>query len=215
MNFIKRIYRKIRRILHPNEKLTPELVLERKKREDYEFLLASGVETELGYVTLLGKPIIHKAPHSKIKIGPNVILASESQFNVAGINHPCILATLAEGAEIDIAEGVGMSGTSVCCVEKISIGKNTLCGVNTNIWDTDFHCLDAALRKAQKEPLQAAHGAIAIGDDVWLGANVTVLKNVKIGKNTIIGASSLVNRDIPSCVIAAGNPAQVTKTIEK
>ena len=47
---------------------------------------------------------------------------------------------------------------------------------------------------------------IIIDDDVWLGKGVTVLPGVKIGKGSVIGANSLVNKNIPSYKLAAGNP---------
>ncbi len=56
---------------------------------------------------------------------------------------------------------------------------------------------------------------ITIGNKVWIGANVTVLPGVTIGNNTIIGAGSVVNKDIPDNVIAAGNPCKVIRSITK
>lgn len=53
---------------------------------------------------------------------------------------------------------------------------------------------------------------IIIGDDVWIGANVTVLDGVTIGNGTIIGANSIVVDNIPPYSIAVGNPARVIKT---
>lgn len=57
-------------------------------------------------------------------------------------------------------------------------------------------------------------GGITVGDHVWIGANATILPGVRIGSNTIIGAGSVVTRDIPDGVIAAGNPARVLKQKE-
>ncbi|MGV6806951.1 MAG: acyltransferase [bacterium] len=54
-------------------------------------------------------------------------------------------------------------------------------------------------------------GGIEIEDDVWLGFGVVVLDNVKIGQGSIIGAGSVVTRDIPAGVVAAGSPARVIK----
>ena len=54
---------------------------------------------------------------------------------------------------------------------------------------------------------------IIIGNNVWLGFDVVVLKGVTIGDGAIIGAKSVVTRDIPAWSIAAGNPAQVVKYI--
>ena len=52
-----------------------------------------------------------------------------------------------------------------------------------------------------------------MGNNVWFGANVSVLPGVTIGDNTIIGAGSVVNKDIPSGVIAVGNPCRVIREI--
>lgn len=52
---------------------------------------------------------------------------------------------------------------------------------------------------------------IHIGDRVWIGMNVTILKGVKIGDGAIIGAGALVNRDVPAGCLAAGVPARVIK----
>lgn len=54
---------------------------------------------------------------------------------------------------------------------------------------------------------------IAIGNNVWLGANVTVLPGVTIGDNAVIGAGSVVTKDIPANVVAVGNPCRVVKKI--
>ena len=57
-------------------------------------------------------------------------------------------------------------------------------------------------------------GCIEIGDNVFIGANTTVLYNVKIGSNVVVGAGSLVNKDIPDNTIAAGCPAKVIGTFD-
>lgn len=54
-------------------------------------------------------------------------------------------------------------------------------------------------------------GPIVIGNDVWLGMNVVILPGLKIGDNVIVGANSVVTKDLPSNVIAAGNPCRVIR----
>ena len=54
---------------------------------------------------------------------------------------------------------------------------------------------------------------ITIGNNVWIGGNVVVMPGVHIGDNTIIGSGSVVTKDIPSDVIAAGNPCKVIRKI--
>jgi len=54
---------------------------------------------------------------------------------------------------------------------------------------------------------------ITIGDNVWLGGNVTVLPGVRIGSGSVIGAGSVVTRDIPENVVAVGNPCRVLRAV--
>lgn len=58
-------------------------------------------------------------------------------------------------------------------------------------------------------------GAVFIGDNVFIGVQSTILKGVHIGNNVIIGANSLVNRDIPDNVVAAGNPCKIIMTLDQ
>lgn len=58
-------------------------------------------------------------------------------------------------------------------------------------------------------------GKIKIGDNVFIGANATVLPNVIIGNNAIIGANSVVTKDVPEGVVVVGNPARVICTVEE
>ena len=90
----------------------------------------------------------------------------------------------------------------------ITIGDNVLLGPKIGLY-TANHALD---------PRERAAGAcrarpITIGDDVWLGGNVTVLPGVTIGSGTVIGGGSVVTRSIPPGVIAAGNPARVIRNV--
>ena len=54
---------------------------------------------------------------------------------------------------------------------------------------------------------------ITVGDNVWIGGNVVVLPGVTIGSNSVIGAGSVVTKDIPSNVVAVGNPCKVIKEL--
>ena len=74
---------------------------------------------------------------------------------------------------------------------------------------TPGHPTDAETRNAGPE----FGMPITIGNSVWLGANVTVNPGVTIGDNTVIGSGSVVTKDIPSNVIAVGNPCRVLREI--
>ncbi len=102
------------------------------------------------------------------------------------INHNCVIL---DGAQVTFGDNVFIAMN--CC------------------FTTAGHPLDRELRN---KGLEYAY-PIKVGKNVWIGASVTVLPGVTIGDNAVIGAGSLVNRDIPSGVVAAGNPCRVLHEI--
>ena len=91
---------------------------------------------------------------------------------------------------------------------KVVFGDNVFIGPNCGFY-TAGHPLDAERRN---EGLEYAK-PITVGNNVWFGGNVCVLPGVTIGDNVVIGAGSVVNKDIPSNVVAAGNPCKVIKNL--
>jgi len=92
---------------------------------------------------------------------------------------------------------------------KIVIGNNVLIGPRVNIISYNHNYMNAnILIKKQKCNTKE----IIIEDDVWIGANTTILYGVKIGKGAVVGANSLVTKDIEPYTINVGSP---TKTIGK
>lgn len=91
---------------------------------------------------------------------------------------------------------------------KIIFGDNVLIAPNCSFY-TAGHPLDA---KRRGEYLEYAY-PICVGDNVWFGGNCVVLPGVTIGSNVVIGAGSVVKNDIPSGVLAFGNPCKVHRPI--
>lgn len=92
----------------------------------------------------------------------------------------------------------------------IKIGDYTLIGPNTQIY-TACHSLDA---KERKENIEYGK-PVTIGNNVWIGGGSILLPGVTIGNDSVIGAGSIVTKDIPSGVIAVGNPCKVVREITK
>jgi len=93
-------------------------------------------------------------------------------------------------------------------VASIAIGDDVQIGPNVQLL-TPTHPVDPDARRAKWEAAEP----IAIGANVWLGGGVIVLPGVTIGENTVVGAGSIVTKDLPSNVVAAGNPARVVRSI--
>jgi maltose O-acetyltransferase len=90
---------------------------------------------------------------------------------------------------------------------EVSVGDFTQFGPGVQIL-TPLHPMDAELRRSQEfgKPVE-------IGSDVWVGGGALILPGVRIGSRTVIGAGSVVTRDLPGDVFAAGNPCRVIRTI--
>lgn len=90
---------------------------------------------------------------------------------------------------------------------KVSFGDNVFIGPNCGFYAAT-HPIDKDVRKELEYSKP-----IKVGNDVWIGGGVTVLPGVTIGDNVVIGAGSVVTKDIPSNVVAYGNPCRVVKNI--
>ena len=91
----------------------------------------------------------------------------------------------------------------------VRIGDFTLFGPAVQIY-TPLHPFDAQQRRREE------YGkAIEVGSDVWVGGGAIVLGGVRIGSRSVIGAGSVVTRDVPAGVFAAGNPCRVIRTISE
>lgn len=92
---------------------------------------------------------------------------------------------------------------------KISIGNNVFVGPNTCITTASHPIIP-------EERLEASFGKpVTIGNDVWIGANCTILPGVNIGDGSVIGAGSVVTKDIPERVVAVGNPCKVLRKVSE
>lgn len=95
--------------------------------------------------------------------------------------------------------------TFLDAIESLKIGNHCAIGPGCYITDHD-HGLDLSVPPLEQPMISKP---TKIGDRVWIGANVTILKGVTIGNDTVVGAGSVVTKDLPEKVIAVGVPAKV------
>lgn len=160
-------------------------------------------------IKFFGIPVIIKSKDSSIEIGDNLIVNSSFLSNLVGLYSRSIIIAR-NGGKIEIGSNVGISGTTIYCREKITIGSNTMIGGNTKIVDNDFHPSDPEAR-AKNPNKNMGIKPVKIGSNVFIGCNCLILKGAEIGSNSTIGAGSVVCGKIPDNCIAAGNPAKIVK----
>lgn len=92
----------------------------------------------------------------------------------------------------------------------ISLGNGVMIGPNVTILggDHDFQVLGKRTRDVRKH---GARADIVLEDDVWCGANVTILKGVRIGEGSVVGAGSVVVKSLPPYTVCVGNPCRPKK----
>ena len=113
-----------------------------------------------------------------------------------------------KGIEIGSRSGIG----KYCRVpNNIKIGNNVMMGPNCWILDTATHKHDRIDIPMIDQGRTNSGLRTEIGDDVWIGRECLVIGGKKIGSHTIIGARSVVSKDVPDYVVAAGNPIRVVK----
>ena len=109
-----------------------------------------------------------------------------------------------KGATLTLGGGYVNHNLNLSCFESITIGKGVVISENVTIRDSDDHTIVSS-----DKPMTLP---IVIGDHVWIGMNVTILKGVKIGNGAIIAAGAVVTKDVPDNALAGGVPAKVLKT---
>lgn len=93
-------------------------------------------------------------------------------------------------------------------IANVKIGDNVMFGPRVGLY-TAGHPIDVIIRNEHYE-----YGKpITIGNNVWVGGNVVINPGVTIGDNVVIGSGAIVTKDIPSNVIAVGNPCKVLREI--
>lgn len=158
---------------------------------------APGLYLEGGMPLVMGK--------LRIRLGRDVRMSGVSTLSGRGASADPVLEV---GDNVDIGWQ-----NNIAVGTRISLGNNVRLAGRVHLAGYPGHPMDAADRAAGLPCTEDQIGDIVIEDDVWLATGVTVLAGVRIGRGTVVGAGSLVTRDLPPNVIAAGNPARVIRSL--
>jgi acetyltransferase-like isoleucine patch superfamily enzyme len=149
-------------------------------------------------VRVWGAPLINN--RGRLLIGDRVRLASTVSTLQLGVGPEGILEI---GDRVLINHGCSIGATKL-----VRIGERCNIGSEVILMDNAFHQLDPERRNEQPPA-----APVILEPNVWLAARVIVLPGVTIGENSAIGAGSVVTRDIPANVLAAGVPAKVIRSL--
>ena len=156
-----------------------------------------------------GSPIIVQPV---LFVGPgSIVLGEDVEFGWRRSNafHTgyCHLEVSTPDSTIEIGDGAQINNNAFIKSEGpgIRIGARALLGSEVTIYDSDFHDLHPDRRRGG----QPSMAAVELGENVFVGDRVLILKGVRIGADSVIGAGSVVTSSIPAGMIAAGNPARV------
>ncbi len=114
------------------------------------------------------------------------------------------------GAKLSLGSGYMNHDCVIDCFDSISIGHHVVISERVVLRDSDNHVIKDVKGMELEKPVVTA--PIEIGDHVWIGMNVIVLKGVTIGEGSVVAAGSVVNKDVPPHCLVAGVPAKVVKT---
>jgi acetyltransferase-like isoleucine patch superfamily enzyme len=149
-------------------------------------------------VRLWGVPAISN--QGQLLIGDRVRLASGISTLELSVGPD---GTLQIGDRVLINHGCSIGATKL-----VRIGERCNIGSQSILIDNAFHELDPDRRDQQPDS-----APVVLEENVWLAARVIVLPGVTIGKNSVVGAGSVVTKDIPPNVLAAGIPARVVRPL--
>jgi acetyltransferase-like isoleucine patch superfamily enzyme len=167
---------------------------------------------------LIRMPILYIFNKGKIKFHRIQIISPKARIRVGNrgsieIGRKC---TFEEGTLIRATNGIISIGdsvyinrnTNIVARQSIIIGSGVTIGPNVCIYDHDHNF---KVRNNHSEPFRTQ--PINIGQNVWIGANVIILKGVSIANNCVIGAGTIVNKNLSSNTLAFQNRDMITKEI--
>ena len=165
-------------------------------------------------VIFKGMPKIEIASGAKVVLGKGVMINSSNRGYHLNMHSPVKLKADRDGAIISVGEKTRIHGSCIHAYRSVVVGKNCLIAANCQIFDGNAH--QVSFENVENRLNTRDDGKpIIIEDYVWIGANSLILPGVRIGCGSIIAAGSVVTKDVPPMVIAAGNPAKTVKTAEQ
>jgi acetyltransferase-like isoleucine patch superfamily enzyme len=148
-----------------------------------------------------------------IRLGRGCRMQSGFAGNPVGEGHRLSL-WVGPGGRLELGDGVGLSNSTIVCMEAVSIEDEALVGGGCRIYDTDFHSLDSEERRRPGNP-GARTAAVAVRRRAFVGGHSILLKGTVVGEGSVVGAGSVVRGVVPARQVWAGNPARFVRELRR
>lgn len=152
--------------------------------------------------------------HPSFKIGTENFfdISQNATFNIEEnvIINQSNFITVKSGAKLNIGKNTYITRATISCLGEISIGENCILGEGMKIFDHNHQYIKNPFSVSKTE---FNIGKVKMGNNVWTGANVVILKDVTIGDNVILGAGCVIHKDVPDNSIIINKQDQMIKPL--
>lgn len=154
---------------------------------------------------------LHCHRTGSIRIGDDCRILSGFAGNPVGGNGRMSI-WVGPGGRLQIGDRVGLSNSTIVCMSSVQIEDEVLVGGGSQVFDTDFHPLDAEERVHAPHP-KARTAPVVIRRRAFVGGHCILLKGSMVGEGAVLGAGSVLRCVVPDAEIWTGNPAALLRRL--
>jgi acetyltransferase-like isoleucine patch superfamily enzyme len=154
---------------------------------------------------------LHCHRTGSIRIGDDCRIQSGFAGNAVGGDGRMAIWVGPSG-RLTIGRSVGLSSSTIVCMNTVTIEDGALVGGGARIYDTDFHSLDPLERTSAGNP-GVRTAPVVIGRRAFVGGHTILLKGVHVGADSVVGAGSVIRGNVPAREVWAGNPGRRIRSL--
>ena len=168
-----------------------------------------GVEIGKKTIVYHKSKIVNSCKLGGVKIGESCKIGTSSRGYHSGMPFYTTLLNDGVNSKISVGSNCRINGAYIHAQKEIEIGNNCVIAAGVSIMDSNGHEVISSDRTKGRDIPQT----IKLGDNVWVGLNVIILKNTLIGDNCVVAAGSVVKGIFPENSLIMGNPVRIVKTL--
>ncbi len=163
----------------------------------FTYIILKGNSVKFNTFSTNGIPYVMVARGAMMIIGKNFKMNNGIKGNPIGCYSHCTFF-VDRSKKIIIGDNVGISQSALIAIDDITIEDDVKIGGGVKIYTSDFHSLDANIRKTNDDINNRKKAPVIIHKNAFIGAFSIILKGIEVGENSIIGAGSLLTKSVPA-----------------